>query len=61
MSNGRCRLHGGLSTGPRTVAGIECIRRARTVHGRYSAELLELRRGIADWNRRARAAIKAIE
>jgi len=33
MANGRCRLHGGLSTGPRTAAGIERIRRANTRHG----------------------------
>jgi hypothetical protein len=54
-------MHGGLSTGPRTAEGIERIRKARTVHGRYSAELIELRREIAEWSRRARAAIRAIE
>ena len=37
MSNGRCRLHGGLSTGPKTAEGIERIRKALTKHGRYSA------------------------
>src|SRR5579863_1456715 len=37
MANGRCRLHGGLSTGPRTAEGIDRIRRAVTKHGRYSA------------------------
>jgi len=36
MPNGRCRLHGGFSTGPKTAAGIELIRRAVTKHGRYS-------------------------
>jgi hypothetical protein len=36
MANGRCRLHGGLSTGPKTAKGIERIRRAVTKHGRYS-------------------------
>lgn len=36
MGNGRCRLHGGLSTGPRTVEGVERIRMAVTKHGRYS-------------------------
>src|ERR1019366_2539569 len=35
-ANGRCRLHGGLSTGPKTLAGIKRIRRAVTKHGRYS-------------------------
>ncbi len=37
MRNGRCRLHGGLSTGPKTPEGIERIRRAVTKHGRFSA------------------------
>jgi helix-turn-helix protein len=37
MPNGRCRLHGGLSTGPRTPDGIDRIRKALTKHGRYSA------------------------
>lgn len=36
MANGRCRLHGGLSTGPRTAEGLERVRRAVTKHGRYS-------------------------
>jgi len=43
MPNGRCRLHGGKSTGPRTDEGIERIRAARTIHGAYGAEAMELR------------------
>ena len=31
----RCRLHGGLSTGPRTSAGRAAISAANTKHGRY--------------------------
>ena len=38
MPNGRCRMHGGLSTGPKTPEGLERIRRAAWKHGRYSAE-----------------------
>ena len=38
MRNGRCRLHGGLSTGPKTAEGIERIRLAVTKHGRYSKQ-----------------------
>lgn len=38
MKNGRCRLHGGKSTGPRTPEGLERARRANWKHGRYSAE-----------------------
>ena len=37
MANGRCRIHGGLSTGPKTADGIARIRQAVTKHGRYSA------------------------
>ncbi len=38
MKNGRCRFHGGLSTGPRTAAGLERSRKARWKHGRRSAD-----------------------
>ena len=38
MPNGRCRLHGGLSTGPRTCAGRAVVAVARTTHGHYGAE-----------------------
>ena len=31
----RCRLHGGLSTGPKTVEGRAAISAANTKHGRY--------------------------
>ena len=31
----RCRLHGSLSTGPKTAAGREAISAANTKHGRY--------------------------
>jgi hypothetical protein len=47
MPNGRCRMHGGKSTGPKTEAGRAAIRASRTKHGRYSqvsiAERRELR------------------
>jgi hypothetical protein len=42
MANGRCRLHGRKSTGPRTPEGLERSRRARLVHGYYTAEAKEL-------------------
>src|SRR5216683_4808653 len=46
MKNGRCRLHGGLSTGAKTAEGIERIRRAVTKHGRYSSAAKAERRYI---------------
>src|SRR5262249_8924067 len=38
MPNGRCKLHGGKSTGPRTPEGLERSRRANWKHGYYSRE-----------------------
>jgi len=38
MPNGRCRVHGGKSTGPRTPEGLERSRRANWKHGYYSRE-----------------------
>jgi hypothetical protein len=43
MDNGRCFLHGGKSTGPRTPKGIEKCRKAPWKHGIYSKESLERR------------------
>jgi ribosomal protein L32 len=59
MPNGRCRMHGGSSTGP-TAAGIERIRQARTIHGGRSAEMIELRREMALLKRAARRTITAV-
>ena len=38
MLNGRCKVHGGKSTGPRTPGGLERSKRARWKHGYYSRE-----------------------
>src|SRR5262249_13360717 len=38
MPNGRCKVHGGRSTGPRTPEGLERSRRANWKHGYYSRE-----------------------
>jgi hypothetical protein len=46
MKNGRCRLHGGLSTGAKSAEGIERIRRAVTKHGRFTAHAIAERRQI---------------
>jgi hypothetical protein len=54
MANGRCRLHGGKSTGPRTAEGLARCRAARWKHGRYS------RKALAE-TRRVQALLKASE
>jgi hypothetical protein len=38
MPNGRCKVHGGKSTGPRTPEGLERSRRANWKHGHFSRE-----------------------
>ena len=38
MRNGRCRMHGGKSTGPRTAGELERSRKARWRHSHYSAQ-----------------------
>ena len=53
MANGRCRMHGGPSTGSRTPEGKERSHKASWRHGRYSAEAIKRRR-------EARAIIRAI-
>lgn len=36
MPNGRCRMHGGASTGPRTPEGLQRSRRSNWKHGGFS-------------------------
>jgi len=42
--NGRCKLHGGLSTGPKTPEGLARSRKANWKHGRYSEDAVSKRR-----------------
>jgi hypothetical protein len=53
MPNGRCKVPGGKSTGPRTPEGLERSRRANWKHGYYSREAKTERS-------RVRAAILAL-
>ena len=61
MANGRCRLHGGLSTGPKTAQGIERIRQAVTKHGRYTQAAKQERRGFRALVRDARELLSWID
>jgi hypothetical protein len=60
MSNGRCRLHGGKSTGPRTLEGLERSKKANWKHGYYSAEAIAERRYMSLLLRESRALIGRI-
>ncbi|PYV66235.1 MAG: hypothetical protein DMG96_42960 [Acidobacteria bacterium] len=57
MANGRCRMHGGSSTGPKTVAGLQRSQRANWKHGRYSAEAKAENRLIRQFLRDSRALL----
>lgn len=46
MRNGRCRMHGGMSTGPRTPEGLERSRKANWKHGKYSQQAKAARREV---------------
>ncbi len=43
MANGRCRLHGGMSTGPKTIEGKQKAITAPLKHGFYSKKSIEER------------------
>lgn len=61
MANGRCRVHGGLSTGAKTAAGIARISAAVLKNGRYTKEekaKKERRAYVAGLGRWARAAMR---
>lgn len=61
MPNGRCRMHGGASTGAKTEAGKAKARRANWKHGRRSAAYLATRREIAQAVRDLNATIRAFQ
>jgi hypothetical protein len=59
MANGRCRLHGGKSTGARTPDGLDRCRTASLVHGHRTAEVIELKSAAARSSRALGALIHA--
>src|SRR3954466_9860006 len=59
MPNGRCRMHGGPSTGPRTVEGLARSGRAGWKHACYSAEAKRVRRDARQQYRLLRQLIAA--
>ena len=61
MRNGRCRLHGGKSTGPKTPEGIERIRQAHLKHGLYTKEAIAQRKEFNALLRKWRNTLKEID
>ena len=60
MKNGRCRLHGGKSTGPKTREGLERSKKANWKHGRRSAEAIRQRKESMAVRRQLKKLIKIV-
>ena len=58
---GRCKLHGGASTGPRTKDGLARLTEARTKHGLYTKEKRAEARRFAEEGRQMRGELKELE
>ena len=60
-TTGKCKLHGGRSTGPKTPEGLERIIKSRTTHGNFSKDRRERARQFAKHGRQLRAELKELE
>ena len=54
---GRCKLHGGASTGPRTKDGLARLVTSKTTHGKFTAEKRAAARRFAEQGRQMRAEL----
>ena len=59
--NGRCKLHGGRSTGPRTAEGTARLAASKTTHGRTTAVERAKAKHRAKVGRQVTRAVKEIE
>jgi len=59
--NGRCRLHGGASTGPRTAEGRARIAAAQFKHGQRSKKAIAKRKAATRKKKVMYAELKALE
>jgi len=59
--NGKCKLHGGRSTGPRTKDGLARLVASKTTHGLYTKEKRAAARRFAEQGRQMRAELQEIE
>ena len=59
--NGRCSLHGGRSTGPKTQGGLARLTAARTTHGKYTKEKRAIAKRRAEVGRQMRAELAELE
>lgn len=60
MKNGRCRMHGGCSTGPRTPGGLARSKKANWKHGQFSTEAIKERFYLRQLLRESRNLIESL-
>ena len=58
---GKCRLHGGHSTGPRTAEGHARLVASKIIHGKFTAEKRANARRFAEQGRQIRAELAKLE
>ena len=58
MKNGRCRMHGGKSTGVRTEEGLDRIKKANLKNGFYTKEMIIFRKSTADLLRKSKKFLR---
>ena len=56
----RCRMHGGLSTGPKTPEGLARIRAAQTTHGMRTAEMEQMRKLVRELRAEAKRLVELV-
>jgi hypothetical protein len=61
MTNGRCRLHGGKSTGARTPEGRQRIAQANLKHGYYAQAARQERRDFRALVKRLRQQVRELD
>ena len=59
--NGRCRLHGGASSGPRTKKGLAKIAAANTTTGQHTKAMIARRKEDAKIAKELRDRLRVIE
>jgi hypothetical protein len=59
--NGKCRLHGGRSSGPKTREGLAKIAVANTTTGQHTKAMITKRREDAEIAKRLRDRLRVIE
>ena len=61
LRNGKCRLHGGASSGPRTKEGRAKIAATNMTNGRHTKEMIAKRKEDAEIAKRLRDRLRVIE